>query len=190
MKRIIQRTNRSGSNVNSRFERGLAIVPIVLLAVLVSACLVSAAQAHQLKERYVLDYNDLEIRGGHNRDAELFLKQRLVQQYPWVDARTLDLRGVTLVAKSKFGGGTARLRVGNRKSLPAEVAGSPRDFHNGRGYTFGKVYFVNPDRDSRGPWQIDLRGNLVVRKVILEVERQAHRPGPKFHGYYGWHDPR
>jgi len=187
MRQIIQHTSQNGKFPSRTNLRSLAIA---LCTVLLAVGTSGVAQAHQVKEKYVLNYNDVEIRSGRDYDAELFLKRTLYEQYPWVDVRTMDLRKVTLVAKSKHGGGSAQLRVGDRMSTPSQVGGSPRDFHNCRGYTFERVHFVNPDRDSRGPWQIDLRGNLIVRKVILEVDKHSYQPVPKFHGFYGWHDRR
>ncbi len=122
------------------------------------------------RERFVLDFDDSQIRGHRGEAATIFLKRSLKNQYPWVDLSKVDLRKVVLVAKSKRGRGGASLRVGNNATELYEVAGAPREFSDDHRYTFDRVRFRNPSNDSRGPWQIDFRGNFIVRKVVLEVE--------------------
>ncbi|MGW8194996.1 MAG: hypothetical protein ACWGOX_12100 [Desulforhopalus sp.] len=57
-----------------------------------------------------------------------------------------------------------------------KVAGRPADFRDGRKITFDRVTFHNPSYGDRGAWHIDLLGNFIVRKVVLEVEDSSwHR---------------
>jgi hypothetical protein len=122
------------------------------------------------RERYVLYFNDSNIRGHKGEAATLFLKKCLKQQYPYANIANMDLRKVVLLAKSKKGKGTVSLRVGNRVSSMYQVDGNPRSFKNKRRESFDKVKFHNPSNNSRGPWQVSLDGNFIVRKVVLEVE--------------------
>ena len=139
------------------------------------------------RERYVIDFDDSNIRGHKGQSATIFLKRSFKEQYPWVDLSNLDLRRVVLVAKSKRGGGGAQLRIGDRVTDMFGVAGSPRSFHNDRPYTFDRIGFRNPSFNSRGPWQIDLKGNLIVRKVVLEVEDHSWRRHQKRRGrHHKW----
>lgn len=153
---------------------------ISLLAALLMIFLVPF-NAMASRERFVLDFNDSHIRGHRGEPATLFLKRSLKQQYPRVDISKIDLRKVVLVAKSKKGRGGAKLRVGNRATAMYGVDGHPGSFQNKRRNSFDRVAFQNPSNNSRGPWQVDLKGNLIVRKVVLEVEDHS-RP----RHYRGW----
>jgi hypothetical protein len=127
------------------------------------------------RERFVLDFDDSQIRGHRGEAATIFLKKSLKNQYPWLDLSDKDLHRVVLVAKSKRGRGGASLRVGDRMTGMSEVAGRPGTFKNYRRYTFDRVQLRNPSSDSRGPWQIDLKGNFIVRKVVLEMDDLSWR---------------
>lgn len=122
------------------------------------------------RERFVLDFNDSHIRGYKGEPATLFLKKSLKQQYPGAKISNMDLRKVVLFAKSKKGKGGASLRVGERATSMYRVNGQPRSFKKERRASFDRVNFRNPSKSSRGPWQVDLDGNFIVRKVVIEVE--------------------
>ena len=127
------------------------------------------------RERYVIDFDDSHIRGHKGQAATIFLKRSFKEQYPWVNLSNMNLRRVVLVAKSKRGGGGAQLRIGDRVTDMYGVAGSPQSFQNDRPYTFDRIGFRNPSYNSRGPWQINLKGNFIVRKVVLVVEDNSRR---------------
>jgi len=79
------------------------------------------------------------------------------------------------VAKSKQGRGGAGLRVGKRATDMQGVGGRPSSFHNNHRSSFDRVKFCNPSHGSRGPWQLGLRGNFIVRKVVLIVDNHRKR---------------
>lgn len=135
-------------------------------------------------ERYVLDFNDSHIRGYKGEAATIYLKKSLKAQYPWLRISDLELQKVVLVAKSKRGHGGAELRVGKWTTGRYEVSGEPWLFQDERNYTYDKIRFRNPSRNSNGPWQIHLRGNFKVRKVVVVVNQNRHRD------YYGHWDNR
>ncbi len=136
------------------------------------------------RERFVLDFDDSQIRGHRGEAATIFLKKSLKSQYPWLNLSDKDLHKVVLVAKSKRGQGGASLRVGDRVTGLYEVEGRPRTFRDYRRYTFDRVHFNNPSPDSRGPWQIDLKGNFIVRKVVLVMEdRSWHRHNKRWRNH-------
>lgn len=128
-----------------------------------------------LQERFVLDFNDSHIRSHKGEGATIFLKKSLKEQYPWVQVSDLKLKKVVLVAKSKQGRGGADLRVGKRATDMYEVGGRPRSFHNNDRGSFDRVKFGNPSHSSKGRWQLGLRGNLIVRKVVLVVDNHRKR---------------
>lgn len=177
-------------NVSTKMNCFAGIV-VTLLLILVAPALASAE-----RERYVLDFNDAHIRSFDRGPATLFLKKTLRDQYPWINMGDLELKKVVLVAKTKLGYGGAELRVGRNRSHNARVDGNPSEFRSHKRYTFDKVRFRNPSRVSRGPWQMDLWGNFIVRKVVLVVEkkRPAHNPEREFwrdrnyrdHRFYGF----
>lgn len=106
---------------------------------------------------------------GHNI---LKLKQRLKQQYPGIAPRNMELIAVKLVAKSKRGRGQATLLVGQDASYPETIGGTPYDFHDDSRYTFDRIRMQNPAYDSQGKWQIELQGNIKVKKVVLIVKKK------------------
>lgn len=133
-----------------------------------------ADKAWAAKDRFVLDYNASQLRSHRGEPATLLLKKALREQYPWVTIDELELRRVVLIAKSRHGRGEAQLRVGHRATDRYRVTGGPERFRNDR-RSFDRVLFRNPSSDSNGPWQIDLFGDFVVNKVVLEVDHRQYR---------------
>jgi len=134
------------------------------------------------KDRFVLDFQDCYMNGTKGEPASLYLKKALRQQYPGVDVTDFRLLKVVLLAKTKKGKGTAQLRVGPEVSDFHRVDGHPRVFNHNKRNTFDKVSIVSPYHNSRGPWQLNLRGKFKVRKVVLVVEERKRR-------HYGWWSP-
>ncbi len=127
-------------------------------------------------QRIILRFNDLHLRGTN----VLHLKQEIRHQHPGLRMRGMRVTQVNLVAKSKHGRGQARLIVDGYETYSEIVNGNPYDFHNMDPFTFDKIGFRNPNpsRMGRGPLQIKLQGNIIVRKVVLKVMRGGMGPGP------------
>ena len=160
------------------------------LRIMFVACLILLTvplSAMASRERYVLDFNDTQIRGYKGDAATIFLKKSLKAQYPWVRIDNMKLEKVVLVAKSKMGHGRAELRVGNWQTDMFRVSGSPQLFHDSGRYAFDRLRFQNPSKNSKGPWQIELKGNFIVRKIVLVVREHKKR---EFYGGYNWHYDR
>jgi len=162
----------SFSSSKSAVKKTGFALPVLALALMIFLVPINAMAS---RDRYVVDFDDSNIRGHKGQAATIFLKKSFKDQYPWVDLSNVDIRKVVLVAKSKKGRGGAQLRVGNRVTDMYQVAGSPHSFRDDRRYTFDRIHFRNPSGNSRGPWQIDLIGNLIVRKVVLEVDDRTWR---------------
>lgn len=149
------------------------------LAIIACASLIGASAWAQGRggfdsQRLTIRYNDFETRGA----ATLHLKQELLRQYPELNrALDLSLESVILIAKSQHGQGTASLRVSNFVSAPRRVYGNPRDFYDRNQRTFDQVEFYNESRDSRGVWQMDLNGNMIVREVMMVVSARRDHGG-------------
>ncbi|MFW2366085.1 MAG: hypothetical protein ACN4GW_06690 [Desulforhopalus sp.] len=135
---------------------------------------------HAARERYVLEFDDVHIQGYRGEPAILFLKKAFRQQYPSVELTDTDLRKVVLVAKSKKGHGEVQLRVGQWITESSAVAGRPIDFRDRRKITFDRVRFHNPSSSSQGPWQLQLQGNFIVRKIVVDLDNHRWR-----RPYYG-----
>ena len=179
-KLVLTKQNLAGDNKDRKIVSQLQILCGALLILLTLPISAMASQ-----ERYVIDFNDSHIRGHRGEKATIYLKKSLKAQYPWVRLSDLELEKVVLVAKSKKGRGGAELRVGKWSTDMYGVDGEPRQFHERGRYTFDKVRFWNPSKNSNGQWQLGLKGNLIVRKVVLIV-RDHHR-----REYYGrWDRPR
>jgi hypothetical protein len=145
---------------------GFNVLPLAILLMIFLLPLDAMAS----REQFVLDFNDSHILGHKGEPATLFLKKILKKQYPQVKVSNMDLRKVVLFAKSQKGKGGASLRVGDRATSMYKVDGRPRSFKNMKRKSFDRMRFQNPSNNSRGPWQVDLAGNFIVRKVVLEVE--------------------
>ena len=134
---------------------------------LLALSLLLSLEAFAYSRRLRLNYNDVHMRG---RENTLFLKRKIKEQYPNIRLRQATLDKIILIAKTKFGRGTATLKVGPNLSAPNVVDGNPSDFFNPDRYTFDRVHIDNPSYSSRGPWQIKLRGNFIIRKVVVIVD--------------------
>lgn len=141
-----------------------------LMLVLIVLCVPTIATAS--KERYVIDFGDSHIRGHKGEVTTVFLKKCLKEQYPWLDLKKSNISKVVLVAKSKKGKGSAQLRVGDRMTSMYQIKGSSRSFRDGRKSSFDHLVFKHPSGNSRGPWQMNLQGNLIVKKVVVEIENR------------------
>lgn len=165
-------TDRSKSRAGFSAAWGTFLAAVFFLTILAPGM---AGKAWAAKDRFVLEYNDSHIRSHRGEPATLFLKKALRDQYPWVDVDDLELRRVVLIAKSRHGRGEAQLRVGHRMTDMYQVDGGSGRFHDDRRNTFDRIHFSNPSYDSNGPWQIDMLGNFIVNKVVLEVDNRQHR---------------
>ena len=160
----------------NKSKRKMWMLRLLSMAMLMLFCIPAVVMASQ--ERFVLDFNDSHIRGHQGKLATIFLKKNLKEQYPWVKVKGLELKKVILVAKSKRGRGAAGLRVGKWATDMSEVGGRPRSFHDSDRSSFDRVRFWNPSQSSRGPWQLGLQGNFIVRKIVLVVDK--HRNNDRY----------
>jgi hypothetical protein len=147
----------------------------ILVALTCLFLLPAVASAERL--RLQINMGDKVFQTGRNQTAVLPLKRLLRQQHPGINFKKMELKRVILVAKSKGGNGLANLRVGNKVSRERSVNGQPQDFNRRSAATFDKVRFFNPAGRSSDKWQLQLKGKVKVRKVIVVAE--DHRHGPR-----------
>ncbi|MCK9174557.1 MAG: hypothetical protein M0O96_04690 [Desulforhopalus sp.] len=155
---------------NSCFATGILVALTCLLF------LPAAASAERL--RLQIDMGDKVFQAGHNRAAVLPLERLLHQQYPGIKLDKMELKRVVLVAKSQEGHGRVNLRVGNKTSREKLISGQPQDFKRRSAATFSKVLLFNPADRAGGEWQLQLKGKVKVRRVIVVVEERQRQPRP------------
>ncbi len=116
---------------------------------------------------------DITIRlGQHTRGpSKIFLKQEIKRINPGINLQNKKIVSVRMVAKSKHGQGTAQLMVNGRMKDQSRIYGTPREFNRPGPRTFDRFDLVNRG-GSQGAWQIHLRGNIKVRKVVVTIERR------------------
>jgi len=120
-------------------------------------------------KRFELTFNRNRVfRGEHT----VFIKRRLREEYG-VNLKRFRIKAVVLVAKSRHGRGKSYLTVGDASSFEKIIDGRPYEFRGRGGYN--RVRFRNPKRNSRGPWQLHLRGQIKIKKVIVKLERKHFR---------------
>lgn len=117
-----------------------------------------------MMDKIVLNMNDAH----YTRSSEIMLKQLVKQTYPHINLRRLDLDKVTIVAKSRAGQGTATLKVGQSYSAPVQLAGG--NFQSNAPASYDREVIFNPSFGSGGAWQLLLRGNIKVKKIVLKVD--------------------
>jgi len=120
------------------------------------------------KERIILDFYDQHLQGENT----LFLKQEIKKIRPYVDLNKMELISVRLFAKSKQGQAQASLKIGPQTTREQRINGSPYDF-NYNGGPYSNLLFDNSNRNSQGPWQLMLKGNIKIDKVIVIVEEDS-----------------
>ena len=119
-------------------------------------------------EKITIPLNGVHMKSGQGNDT-LALRQML-QQHQGIATQEYELIAVTLVAKSKQGGGKAQLNVGQSSSPQQTIAGAPNQFQSSGAYH--KMEFDNPKGNSNGAWQIKLKGNIKVQRVVLTIKKK------------------
>lgn len=150
----------------------------IIQHVIVAALLITPGLAQAELQRYVLSYGDEIYSGKKSRPVLIHLKQELKNQYPEIDFSHMRLDKVTAMAKSRKGHGTLRLRVNKKITGPRNVQGHPGGFHDRSRFTFSKVALRNPASSSSGAWQLQLRGKIKLRKIVVVTENIYHHRHP------------
>lgn len=102
------------------------------------------------------------------------IKKEIKMQHPGINIQTLKIKAVKVVAKSKMGRGQATLLVGQSASYPQTIMGNPRTFDYGGPHSFAKLMIQNPSRSSQGRVQLELKGNIKLKKIVV-IAKQMQR---------------
>jgi len=116
------------------------------------------AQPYQQDSRIVIRLGGQVFRGQQT----VALKRLAKSQNPGLNFRNATLRRVKVVASSARGRGQISLTVGQNTSYP-QIA--QQDF----GGQVNKMVFMNPSYSSQGKWQLQTRGNIQIKKIVLIV---------------------
>ncbi|NQZ00731.1 MAG: DUF3011 domain-containing protein [Bdellovibrionales bacterium] len=148
-------------------------IVIALLSVITMAFTVNAGA--QETRRIAVDMGDQVYRG----ESTIPLKRLIRRQYPNVNFDNWNLLRVRLVAKSRRGRGRASLVVGGWQSYDERIGGRPVDFDWDQPRSFDRIVFQNNARrrEGNGRWQIQMRGNIKVRRVVIVAERKRRGGG-------------
>lgn len=123
-------------------------------------------QTAGVQQQLLLELNE------HSRGLEtISIKQEIKARYPQVDIRDLEIDGVMLMAKSKFGNGEATLIVGQNASYPVRVGGRSANFQIDNIRSFSRIQISSPSRSSEGRWQLETKGNVKVKAIIVLVTK-------------------
>lgn len=115
--------------------------------------------------------------GEHYRGAQTLPLKRLIKaQHPNINLDRFELLRVRVVGKSKAGNGTASLSVGHQTSHPVYLNGNRQDFNVNAPYTWDQHVIQNPKNNSNGTWQINLQGNIKIKRIVAVLEREITRP--------------
>lgn len=128
--------------------------------------LVVIAKDQMLGQQIVINLGGQVMQG---QNSIIPLKRLAVRQNPRLNLEAMDLKKVTLIAKSARGMGQATLVVGQSASYPETIGGTPGMFHTDHPSSFDHVTLMNPSFSSMGKWQVELNGNIKVKQVILTV---------------------
>ncbi len=132
--------------------------------------------ARPVEKKFVLKFHGERFQ----QQSKLFLKQELQRQHG-IRVQNFKLNKVRLVAKSRNGNGRAKLVMGQDQTQMKYINGHPQDFHYNDRDTWDRVNFRNPSYNSRGNWQIHMRGNIKVKRVVVWLERKRRpRPEPTY----------
>ena len=146
-----------------------------LLWTTLTALISTAAMAGEF---LVIDMNDQHFRPRCN--GTIPLKRKIKQQYPNINLQQAQIMSVVLVAKSKHGGGSAELKVGQSYSARQTLDGTPSQFRDSSQSSYDRVLFKNPKSNSKGVWQIKLNGNIIAHQAVVEIDPNATMKMPLF----------
>lgn len=120
-------------------------------------------------EFFVLDMDDVQLKSNQGQDT-IRLKRELRSEYQGLNLRKAELLSVVMVAKTAAGKGTAQLSVGDTVTARQTVAGNRKKFQASTEKSYDRVLFKGPAQKTRGPWQLQLRGNFKVRQIVAEID--------------------
>lgn len=129
----------------------------------------------------------LVVRQNIQGQGVIPLKRMIMQQNPYINLQDMELTRVSMLAKSARGRGQATLLVGQSAGYPSTIYGNPRDFQSNHPSSFSMVTLEAPYTRGmgRGRWQIELRGRIKVKEVIVTLRSKSQPDNGGFGGPRG-----
>lgn len=152
-------------------QRERIILRLVVLLFL-SICSLPAQAEAEISSIELLP-GDITFKPG----AVLKLKALALQSNPGLDIDKASLVAVEVLAKSRQGKGTLRLRVGNQQTIWAKVAGAEKEFDNNEPDSYSSIKIRSPEEGKKKVWQLIINGYLKIQKIILYMTETELTPG-------------
>lgn len=123
---------------------------------------------------------DLREREFNSADAVIPLRNLVERHYGGrVNLEDFRLDSVEVLAKSQRGAGEIYLSTGAATSVVQRISGNPRDYDTPRvGYAL--YSFLSP-RESRGVWDLHLRGNLKIDRIRVFLSEDRRPPRGEYY---------
>ena len=125
------------------------------------------------------EINSLELLPGDiilKPGTALKLKALALQTNPGLDVDKASLIAVEVLAKSREGKGTLRLRVGNQQTSWAQVAGTVKTFDNNEPASYSSIKIRSPGEGSKKVWQLIINGYIKIHKITLYMTETNSTP--------------
>ena len=135
------------------------------------------------RERIRLEMYDQQFRG----ESTIGLKREMRRQGLGGNLRNLRPIAVKVIAKSRMGRGRVVFQVGQERGQSEMINGNRYDWEDNRRDTYDRIRLEAPYGRVRnnGPWQLHLRGNIKVKRIVVIVEQTRPRDDRfvlNFHG--------
>ncbi len=153
---------------------------LMVMTVLAMSTVVTAnsreSSSRLVSERYSIFLPQGEVL---REESTIPIRRKLAEQ--GVDLRGKAIRSVRLRAKSKYGRGVASLQVERYNSEERRIRGNREDFiGNGAMYDlvlYGPLVREQLERGGirGGAVRLNLRGNIKVKRIVVEVVQSRHR---------------
>lgn len=133
-------------------------------------------QGQQQQLQVTINMNDQEYRGAQGETIPL--RQLIQRQRPQIQLNQFEIQSARVLAKSRAGRAQMSLIIGNRQADRVIVPGRPVDFDRPAGNTFTNLFLENTTGNSTGVWQLEVRGNVKVRQIVVSLREIRRGGGP------------
>ena len=136
---------------------------LFFLALLLLSGLSFQAYAEAGINKLELALGDITLKPG----TALKLKTLALKLNSGLDINKTKLLAIEVLAKSRQGKGTIRLRVGNNFSAWEKVAGVQKEFDNKESGSFSSIKLRSPEEGKGQVWQLLINGHIKIRMITL-----------------------
>jgi len=158
-------------NHHVKSKQSFRFIRYIVALFVLSACslpVFADAEIHSIE----LLPGDIILKPG----TALKLKALALQTNPGLDVDKASLIAVEVLAKSREGKGTLRLRVGNQQTSWAQVAGTVKTFDNNEPASYSSIKIRSPGEGSKKVWQLIINGYIKIHKITLYMTETNSTP--------------